>query len=108
MALTRVQDWNDNNPRDRRAAGATMLAAKGLDSDDDVYLCEIDPATGKIPVLPGGLVPESWKGLTAAYPTSTQETYSFYSDEAKTQLITVVTVDYTDSTKDFVSSVTRS
>ena len=54
-----------------------------------------------------GLVPENWLGLTIAYPSATQETYEFFEDAAKTTSICVVTVDYSDSSKTAMTSVTR-
>ena len=54
-----------------------------------------------------GLLPERWNGLTVAYPLTTQETYEFFEDVAKTISICVVTVDYVDATKEQLSSVTR-
>ena len=54
-----------------------------------------------------GLLPENWLGLTIAYPSGTQETYSYFEDAAKTVAICVVTIDYVDATKAQISSVTR-
>ena len=64
-------------------------------------------ASDQSPVEMAGLVPESWLGLTVAYPSATQETYSFFEDAAKTIPICVVTVDYSDSSKANMTSVTR-
>jgi len=54
-----------------------------------------------------GLVPEQWLGLTGTEVTSTQETYEFFYDAAKTTSICTVTVDYSDDTKEFITSITR-
>jgi hypothetical protein len=54
-----------------------------------------------------GLVPETWLGLTIAYPSATQETYSFFRDAAKTVALCTVTVDYSDASKIAMTSVVR-
>lgn len=54
-----------------------------------------------------GLISEDYYGLTVGYPSGTQETYAYYRDAAKTQLICTITVDYTDATKANLSSVVR-
>jgi len=54
-----------------------------------------------------GLVPETWLGLTIAYPSDTQETYSFFRDAAKTVALCTVTVDYSDASKIAMTSVVR-
>ena len=54
-----------------------------------------------------GLVPESWLGLTITQVSTTQETYEYFEDAAKLTSICTVTVDYVDSTREHISSVTR-
>ena len=53
------------------------------------------------------LVPEQWLGMTGTEASSTQETYEFFYDAAKTSAICTVTVDYSDDTKEFITSITR-
>jgi hypothetical protein len=85
--------------------------ARALDSAQWLrdYTGAYQPAAGS----PGGhfevagLVPESWLGLTVAYPSATQETYAFFRDAAKTSAICTVTVDYSDASKIAMTSVVR-
>lgn len=64
-------------------------------------------ASDQSPVEIAGLVSESWLGLTVAYPSTTQETYEFFEDAAKTTSICVVTIDYSDASKINMTSVVR-
>lgn len=61
--------------------------------------------TGEVRVA--SLLPEKWEGLSVAYPTSVQEVYTVYEDAAKTILLATITIDYTDATKQYISSVVR-
>lgn len=45
--------------------------------------------------------------IGVAYPSATQETYTFKSGGAGGSTVRVITVDYTDSTKASLSAVTR-
>ena len=51
------------------------------------------------------LVPDNYDTISATYPTSTQEVYA-YSYQGVAQA--TVTVTYTDSTKENISTVVRS
>jgi hypothetical protein len=52
-------------------------------------------------------LPEQWKGLTVSYPTTTQETYAYFYDAAKTSAICTITIDYSDASKAEITSITR-
>lgn len=62
---------------------------------------------GETTVRVGDYVQASWDYLSVAYPTSTQEVYTFKSGGSGGTTIATVVVDYTDSTKDFISTVAR-
>jgi hypothetical protein len=47
--------------------------------------------------------PANWKGFLVAFPSDTQEIYSFYADFACTKFLSSVTLNYTDSTKNFLA-----
>ena len=53
------------------------------------------------------LITEAYDYISAAYPNSTTETYTYKSGGASGTLVAIVTVVYTDATKDLVSTVTR-
>lgn len=54
-----------------------------------------------------GLITEPYDAVTVSYPTSTQEIYSFKTGGVSGTVIIVITVDYTDSTKEFISQAFR-
>lgn len=87
---------------DGQALDATLW---GYDSVSGTYKRVHVSQNNNIPIA--GLVPEDWKGLTATYPSTTQEVFTYYQDAAKANLICTITVDYTDTSKQFISSVTR-
>lgn len=47
----------------------------------------------------GLLTGVEWESFAVAYPTATQEVFTFYSDNAQTDLVATITINYTDSTK---------
>lgn len=48
-----------------------------------------------------------WRGSTSDLSNATQDTITYYSDPAKTTLISTVVITYSDSTKADVIGVTR-
>jgi len=54
-----------------------------------------------------GLVPVEYDYISASYPNATTETYSYYTGGSGGALAATITVVYTDSTKDFISTITR-
>lgn len=54
-----------------------------------------------------GLVPFEYDYLAAAYPDADTEVYTYYTGGSGGTLIATVTVNYTDSTKEFILNVTR-
>lgn len=94
-----VLDFGDAATAERVAA---MLGAEDKDGNFDGLMMSTQRN-----LMVAGLVPEQWLGMTGTEVTSTQETYQFFYDAAKTSSICTVTVDYSDDTKEFVSSITR-
>jgi hypothetical protein len=56
----------------------------------------------------GALITEAFDYISAAYPTSTTEVYTYKSGGAGGTTVGTVTVTYVDATKAQVSSVARS
>lgn len=54
-----------------------------------------------------GLITEPYDAVTVSYPTSTQEIYSFKTGGVSGTVILAITIDYTDSTKEFISQAFR-
>lgn len=48
-----------------------------------------------------------WDSIQAAYPSATVETYTTYTGGLAGTQVQVATVQYTDSTKNFIQSVVR-
>jgi hypothetical protein len=55
--------------------------------------------------LASGMSPERYDEVQVTYPTTTTEVYTF---KLATTTVGVITVTYTDTTKDFIQSVVRS
>lgn len=41
-----------------------------------------------------------WKSFAVTYPSTTQEVYTFYANNDKTDALVTVTLNYTDATKE--------
>jgi len=54
------------------------------------------------------LIPTAYDYVSVAYPTATQEVYSFKSGGSSGTLIGTITINYTDATKANISDVTKS
>ncbi len=62
----------------------------------------------RVKLYSGGLVADiAFDAIAAAYPSSVSEQYTFYSGGLSGTVQAVVTVTYTDSTKENISSVVR-
>lgn len=57
--------------------------------------------------ITGGLVTTQYDYISVTYPTTTQEIYSFYLGGSGGTLVSTVTVNYTDTTKNFILNVAR-
>lgn len=58
-----------------------------------------------------GILPSVFDRIDVTYPTSTSETYTYsvYRADSDSQVVTaIITVNYTDATKDLISSVVKS
>lgn len=61
-----------------------------------------------VPVLNmGQLVPNVFDAISVAYPTSSQETYTYKIGGVAGVTVAVVTVTYTDASKNVLTSVAR-
>lgn len=60
-------------------------------------------------IVGSGLIPLSvaYDYVSVAYPSATQEVYSFRSGGSGGTLTTTITINYTDSTKDNLLDVTK-
>jgi hypothetical protein len=58
-------------------------------------------------LLNSSLVNVAYDYVAVTYPTSTQEVYTFNTGGSGGTTVATVTVNYTDSTKDFILNVAR-
>lgn len=72
---------------------------------------DADPVseTNPLPVtsITGVLVPEAFDYILATYPTTSSEVYTYKSGGSGGTTVATVTVVYTDSTKEVLTSVTK-
>ncbi len=61
----------------------------------------LDDVKDAILGLTGGII---WDEINVTYPNTTTEVYTFLEDSSTVQVITIV---YTDATKEFISTVTK-
>lgn len=68
-----------------------------------------DPNNEALRVVPvsGAIVTEAYDYIEVDYPSATQEVYTFKTGGAGGTVVATVTVNYTDSTKDFLDNVSR-
>ena len=71
-------------------------------TEDGVKQC-LDVSLGQS-ALPGFSIPPFDK-IVASYPTSTQEVYQYYMSAV---LVSTLTIDYTDTTKRYISQAEKS
>jgi len=67
---------------------------------------QINPATEEGQEAIAGLVTEPFDYVGAAYPDTTTEVYTFKEGGLGGATVATVTVVYTDTTKEFITSVT--
>ena len=90
---------------DNRKPFLTALSA--LDGQTATPL-KADPSTGALLALPmGSMITENYDYISVAYPINTTEVYTFYVGGSGGTLVATVTVVYTDSSKQNLSTVTR-
>ncbi len=68
---------------------------------------EINPATEETLQVVAGLNIPKYDYVVVTYPTTTSEVYTFKTGGAGGTTVAVVTIVYTDTTKDFISTVTK-
>ncbi len=59
-------------------------------------------------VLNNALVNVTFDYISAAYPTTTQEVYTYKTGGSGGTTVATITVNYTDTTKNYITNVTRS
>ena len=59
-------------------------------------------------ILNNALVTVAFDYISAAYPTTTQEVYTYKTGGSGGTTVATITVNYTDTTKNFITDVTRS
>jgi hypothetical protein len=74
--------------------------------DGSAWIPQKANTTGEI-IIGGSLVKEDYDYISAAYPDSTTETYTFKNGGSGGTTVATVTVVYTDATKENLSSVTK-
>lgn len=66
------------------------------------------PGMSPVPVAPSGaLVTEDFDAIVASYPSSIAEVYTYKTGGVSGTTVATVTVTYTDSTKEVLSTVVR-
>ncbi len=67
-----------------------------------------ESATPAVRTILSGALNVQWDYLTITYPTTITEVYTFKTDGSSGDVVRVITITYTDTTKDFISTVERS
>jgi hypothetical protein len=89
---------------------ATLMAVSTADGITPVRV-EADPSSGALIVQAssgGTLVTEAFDYVAATYPNGTTEVYTYKSGGVSGTTVATVTVVYSSSSKDILTSVTRS
>lgn len=90
-------------PRDGNRAPATF--GVGLSNPDIAVPIVINEITGELQVSGNaGIVTSAYDEITVAYPSTTEEVYSYFFNGNP---VATVTVTYTDPTKVYLASVVR-
>jgi len=66
-----------------------------------------DDDSSALKVLPSAFINASYDYIAVAYPTSSTETYTYKTGGASGTTVATVTVTYTDSTKQNLSSIAK-
>lgn len=84
------------------------LSAVDRVTGDNEYVTSTNRRLDVNAVMDGGtLVPEDFDYIDADYPNATTEVYTYKLGGAAGTTVAVVTVVYTDATKNFIDTVTR-
>ncbi len=68
----------------------------------------INPAIKELQLAQAGLVLDAYDYISVAYPTATQEAYTFKTGGSNGFTVALVTVNYSDSTKSNLTEAFRS
>jgi len=78
------------------------------DTAQEVRMLRVDPATDYLLTAGGGgFALNEYDYISAAYPNATTEVYTFNVGGSGGITVNTITVVYTDSTKSFISNVTK-
>ena len=88
----------------------TIIAVSNVDNSTPVRL-QANPSTHALiteaTIALGGLNMPEYDYVSVAYPTSTTETYTFKTGGSGGTTVATIAIVYTTSTKDYISSVTK-
>lgn len=85
--------------------GAAVQMPLVRDTDDGQAIAIVNPDGSSVGGSGGGLVPEPYDEIQATYPTTSSEVYTY---KLAGDTVAVVTVTYTDASKEVLTSVVRS
>lgn len=77
---------------------AAQIVKRVYEEDDDAI---------RVKPIAGSLVTELFDAITVTYPSSTVEVYAYRTGGVSGSIVATVTVTYTTSTKDVLTSVVR-
>jgi hypothetical protein len=89
------------------------LSPSNLDNEKNTYVLVTDGSSQevaqRVKVTGLGSLVEGLKfdSIVAAYPSSIQETYTYKTGGISGTTVAVITVNYTNATKEFVSNVSK-
>lgn len=96
------------------AATGDNIALSNADGSKRVTLTTVGPNNGLDTNIIGGnikvsntLITESFDYITASYPSSTVEVYTYRTGGISGSIVGVITVTYSDATKDNLTSVSK-
>lgn len=67
----------------------------------------INPATEDTLAALAGMVTSAFDYIEATYPTSSSEIYVYKTGGTSGTIISTITIVYTDTTKEFISTITK-
>lgn len=116
--IKRVYEESSDSIRTRAEITTTITGAQEIviSADDDSIAVrssstgnEIEPnADGSINTkVTNNLINANWDTVSVSYPTNVQEIYTYKTGGAGGTTVATVTIDYTDTTKNFISLLVR-
>lgn len=82
-------------------------SARSLPASTSLDVSIVDETGDQITNLSGGFRLDPYDYLSVAYPSADTETYTFKAGGSGGTTVAVLTLVYTDSTKEFLSSATK-